>query len=361
MTALLHVRQLEVKVPIQSWRIHAVHDLSFQVHQDETVALVGESGCGKSVTALSIMGLLDQGAAAYGQIMFNEHDLLDARPEEMRKIRGEHIAMIFQDAATSLDPVYTVGEQIAETLRFHRHLRRRDAQRRSIELLSEVGIPDPTARAKAYPHELSGGQRQRVVVAIALACSPTLLIADEPTTALDVTVEAQILELIRSLQSRYGMALLLITHDIGVVAEMANRVLVMYAGKLVEEGTVDEILSEPQHPYTEGLLRSIPRPTLRRTEALPSIPGSVPDLVSMPAGCRFEPRCPYAWTDCRTEEPPLFNLGDGRLSRCWLQASSRIQSSERLKRAASHPGDLGSEATQQNGGVNGNGVHKRHS
>jgi oligopeptide/dipeptide ABC transporter ATP-binding protein len=314
---LLEVRNLRVGFATRHGPVEAVENVSFEIRGGETLAVVGESGSGKSVTALSILRLHDR-AEVTGSITFRGRDLLGIDETEMRQIRGNEIAMIFQDPMTSLDPLYNVRNQIAETLRFHRPIGRIDANRRAVELLREVGIPDPDQRARSFPHQLSGGQRQRVMVAIALACSPSLLIADEPTTALDVTVEAQILRLIRGLQAELGMSMLLITHDMGVVAEMADRVVVMYGGQVVEQGTVDEVLLGPQNPYTAALLQSIPRRTAPRAKDLPAIKGAVPSLHAMPSGCRFHPRCPHTTDQCRAVEPPVVEIGPGRVSRCWL-------------------------------------------
>ncbi|MEU6645562.1 ABC transporter ATP-binding protein [Saccharomonospora sp. NPDC046836] len=314
---LLDVSNLRVRFSTRHGRVEAVSDMSFTVDEGETVAIVGESGSGKSVTALSIMGLLDSGRIDEGSIRFRGEDIAAAGPKRMREIRGEEIAMVFQNPMAALDPLYTVGNQVAEAIRIHRDVTAAEARARAVELLKEVGLPDPERRARAYPHELSGGQQQRVVIAIALSCSPSLLIADEPTTALDVTVEAQILKLMRTLQREHGTALLFITHDMGVVAEMADRVVVMYAGQVVEQGTVEQVLGDPRNPYTAALLRSIPSPTISRDTLMPAIRGSVPNLLEMPSGCRFHPRCPQAFDRCGSEAPPLFSLPERRDSRCW--------------------------------------------
>ena len=298
--------------------VEAVSGVSFEVGRDETVAVVGESGSGKTVTALSVLRLLDGGRITGGRIHWEDRELTALDEAQMRRIRGQEIAMIFQDPMTSLDPLYSVGSQVVEAIRLHRGLSRRAARVRAGELLDQVGLPDPISRLRSYPHQLSGGQRQRVMIAMALACSPRLLIADEPTTALDVTVEAQILELIRDLQRQYQTSLLLVTHDMGVVAEMADRVVVFYAGQIVEQGTVTQVLADPRHPYTEALLEGIPAPTTDRATPLTAIPGVVPSLREMPPGCRFHPRCRYAWQRCEEHEAPLFDVGDGRDSRCWL-------------------------------------------
>jgi oligopeptide/dipeptide ABC transporter ATP-binding protein len=316
--SLLAVDSLHVQFPSPAGPVEAVAGVSFTVAAGETVALVGESGSGKSVTSLAIMGLLGAGRVAAGSIAFRDEDLARADSERLRRLRGAEIAMVFQNPMTSLDPLFTVGGQVAEALRIHRPLTRRAARSRAVELLDEVGIPDPERRVRAYPHELSGGQQQRVMVAMALACEPALLIADEPTTALDVTVEAQILKLMRTLQREHGTALLFITHDMGVVSRMADRVVVMYAGRVVEQGTVADVLREPQNPYTRALIDSIPTPATPRDVPMPAIPGNVPSLAELPSGCRFHPRCPSVMDRCGESEPPLYDLGPGRVSRCWL-------------------------------------------
>ncbi len=317
-TPLLEVTNLRVRFPTRQGPVEAVSDVSFDVHPGETVAVVGESGSGKSVTALAVMGLLDSGRVEDGSIRYRGEDLATVGTKRLREIRGEEIAMVFQNPMTALDPLYTVGNQIVEAIRLHRDSSRKEAQQRAVELLREVGLPDPERRARSYPHELSGGQQQRVMIAIALACNPSLLIADEPTTALDVTVEAQILRLMRGLQRDHGTAMLFITHDMGVVAEMADRVVVMYAGKVVEQGRVEDVLNDPQNPYTRALLASIPSPTISRDALMPAIRGAVPSLLETPSGCRFHPRCPEVFDRCPTEEPPLFEIAAGRDSRCWL-------------------------------------------
>lgn len=318
--ALLEVENLRVVFSTRFGPVEAVSDVSLAIEGGETVAVVGESGCGKSVAALSIIGLLGNGSVGGGSIRFQGDNLLEKSEEQMRGIRGAGAAMIFQDPMVSLDPLFTVGNQIVEALRSHRSMSRKEAKHRAVELLREVLIPDPASSIRKHPHELSGGQRQRVMIAMALACSPSLLIADEPTTALDVTMEAEVLQLIRKLGQEHQAALLLVTHDMGVVAEMADRVVVMYAGKVVEHGRVDQVLSTPQHPYTEGLLESIPRPTVSREQPLPAIAGAVPSVFQMPSGCRFHPRCPHAWEQCQSEEPPLVELQGSQRSRCWLRS-----------------------------------------
>ncbi|QIA26339.1 ABC transporter ATP-binding protein [Thermaerobacter sp. PB12/4term] len=317
---LLEVRDLRTEFHAGGVRFAAVDGVSFTIHRGETVGLVGESGSGKSVTSLSILRLIPSppGRITGGSILFEGRDLLRLGEAEMRRIRGNRIAMIFQEPMTSLNPVFTAGEQIAEALRWHRRLSRREAQARAVELLRLVGIPDPEVRARQYPHQMSGGMRQRVMIAMAVACDPQLLIADEPTTALDVTVQAQILDLMKDLRRRLGTAILLITHDLGVVADMADRVLVMYAGRIVEAAPVDDLFARPLHPYTEGLLASMPQ-LHRRAQRLHVIPGQVPSPARLPAGCRFHPRCPYAMDICRHQEPALKPAGEGRWVACWLR------------------------------------------
>ena len=299
----------------------AVDGVSFDLQPGETLGIVGESGCGKTVTSLSILRLIPEppGHIRPGSyIEFEGRNLLTLAPKELRAIRGNRIAMIFQEPMTSLNPVLTIGDQVAEAAIVHQRLSRRVARARAIEMLQQVGIPDPGSRVDDYPHQLSGGMRQRVMIAMALICHPQILIADEPTTALDVTIQAQILELLARLQQQLGMAVLLITHDLGVVAGTADRVVVMYAGQVVETATTSELFARPEHPYTEGLMASIPRLD-RPRERLHAIPGSVPAATAWPAGCRFHPRCPYAWEKCRTEEPPLLDTeGAGHSARCWL-------------------------------------------
>ena len=314
---LLDVRDLAVRFPTPSGPVEAVSGVSFRVSAGETLAVVGESGSGKSVSSLAVLGLLGGGRVTGGSIRFRGEELVGADPERLRRLRGADIAMIFQNPMSSLDPLFPAGDQVAEALRVHRSISRRDARRRAVELLAEVGLPDPQRRVRSYPHELSGGQQQRVMIAMALACEPALLIADEPTTALDVTVQAQILELLRRMQRDHGTALLFVTHDMGVVAEMADRVLVMYAGQVVEQGAVDDVLRRPRNPYTRALIESIPTPATPRDLPMPAIGGNVPHPSDLPGGCRFHPRCPSVLDRCATDDPPLLDLGPGRTSRCW--------------------------------------------
>jgi oligopeptide/dipeptide ABC transporter ATP-binding protein len=296
--------------------------VTFHIDSGELLGVVGESGCGKSITALSIMRLISPpGKIVGGEIIFDGKNLLKLSDAEMRQIRGDDIAMIFQDPMTSLNPVFTVGEQIAEALRLHRKLSRKAAREAAIQAMREVSIPDPARRVDDYPHQLSGGMRQRVMIAMALACDPKLLIADEPTTALDVTIQAQILELLDELRRSRELAVLLITHDLGVVAEVADRVAVMYTGRIVEESLVEELFARPKHPYTEGLLRSVPKLTaadVAKKERLETIEGTVPSPTNLPPGCHFAPRCPHRMPRCTEEEIPLYDLEGGVKVRCVL-------------------------------------------
>lgn len=317
MSSLLEVDDLCVSFDTRYGEVEALNEVSLEVRPGETVAVVGESGSGKSVTALSVMGLLDNGSITSGSIRYQGKELTRLRQRELRRMRGNEIAMIFQNPMTSLDPLFTVGNQLAEALNAHTSMTRKQTKDRVIELLREVGMPDPEQRVRSYPHQLSGGQQQRVMIAIGLACSPALLIADEPTTALDVTVEAQILTLMKRLQQEHGTAMMFITHDMGVVAEVADRVVVMYAGKVVEQGTVEQVLTDPKNPYTRGLIASIPSPTIARDAQMPTMRGSVPGLRETPQGCRFHPRCPVAVERCAQEAPPLLQIG-AQQTRCWF-------------------------------------------
>jgi oligopeptide transport system ATP-binding protein len=343
---LLDVQDLKTYFKTKGGRVRAVNGVTFAVKPGEKVAIVGESGCGKSVTALSIMRLVAQPAGEYagGNIFFEDQDLLALPESAMRKIRGGKIGMIFQDPMTCLNPTMTVGNQIAEGLRIHLKLSQDEALRRAVALLEQVGIPDVANRINSYPHQFSGGMRQRVMIAIALACNPKLLIADEPTTALDVTVQAQILELISGVCKEFGTALVLITHDLGVVAGMTDRVIVMYAGKVVEEGPTDELFANPRHPYTLGLLASVPRLDEKRTATLKTIEGAPPDLLKPPPGCPFMPRCYFAHAICRTMPPldPIPGMVAHRKA-CWVDvtdpkeqayAERRRQAREEAARAA---------------------------
>jgi oligopeptide/dipeptide ABC transporter ATP-binding protein len=322
MTHLLEVKNLETHFPTRAGLVRAVDGVSFDVDKGELLGLVGESGCGKSMTALSVMRLIaPPGKIVGGEIIFDGENLLAASEKRMREIRGDDIAMIFQDPMTSLNPVYTVGEQIAEALRLHRKLSRHAAREAAIEAMREVAIPDPARRAGDYPHQLSGGMRQRVMIAMALACDPKLLIADEPTTALDVTIQAQILELLNELRRTRELGVLLITHDLGVVAETADRVAVMYTGRIVEESPVDELFARPKMPYTEGLLRSVPKLTaehVSKVKRLETIEGIVPSPTALPKGCHFAPRCSHRMPRCTEGEIPLYQLEGDVKVRCVL-------------------------------------------
>jgi peptide/nickel transport system ATP-binding protein len=315
---LLEVRGLRTHFAAEHGEVRAVDGVDFRLERGRTLGIVGESGCGKSVTALSIMGLVPQppGRIAGDTVLFEGEDLLKAPLQRLRDLRGDKLSMIFQEPMTSLNPAFPVGEQIAEVLLRHRLLGRSEAASQAVQMLRRVRIASPESRAREYPHQLSGGMRQRVMIAMALACDPRLLIADEPTTALDVTIQAQILELMRALREELGTAIILITHDLGVVAELAHDVIVMYAGRVVERCAVPRLFAEPQHPYTVGLLGSIPRLDLERAR-LAAIEGFVPDAASMPEGCRFHPRCPFSLERCRREDPPLAEVVPGHFAACW--------------------------------------------
>jgi len=311
----LELRNLGVRLRTAQGEVQAVRDVDLTAAEGEVVGLVGESGSGKSVTALAVMGLLPPGLSrTTGAALLQGQDLLALRPDELTAVRGRDISMIFQEPMTALDPVFRVGDQIVETIRAHQKVSRQAARARSVEVLGDVGIPDPASRARAYPHQLSGGMRQRVMIAMALVAEPAVLIADEPTTALDVTVQAQILGLLHDLSREHGTAIVLITHDLGVVAETCSRIYTMYAGEVVESCRVDDALLDPQHPYTSGLIQAIPRSEKRR-QPLYSIPGRVPPLSAMPEGCRFAPRCAHAADECRQPQP-LLGLGDRDVRCC---------------------------------------------
>jgi len=315
--ALIAVRDLAVEFATMEGRARAVDGVSFAIEPSETVGLVGESGCGKTVTALSLLRLVPSPPGHYtGEILFDGRDLLAASERELRDIRGRDIAMIFQEPMTALNPVFTVGSQVADVLRRHRELGRRAARAETLALFRRVGIPDPARRFGEYPHQLSGGQRQRVMIAMALSCGPRLLVADEPTTALDVTTQAQVLEEIRTLQAELRMAMLLVTHDLGVVAETCARAIVMYCGRIVEMAPTERLFARPRHPYTVGLLASVPRIREQRLPELPTIPGRVPDALRLPPGCRFAPRCPRAMDVCRLVAPGLVPTADGGSVAC---------------------------------------------
>jgi oligopeptide/dipeptide ABC transporter ATP-binding protein len=314
---LLSIQDLKVYFRGDETLARAVDGVSYEVHKGETVCLVGESGCGKTVSALAILGIIPRppGEIAGGTVLFNDKNLLTLDEEALQEIRGNHIAMVFQEPMTSLNPVFTIGDQIEEAIMIHEDLAETERRDRAVQLLKDVGIPSPEERLSDYPHQLSGGQRQRVMIAMALACDPDLVIADEPTTALDVTIQSQILELFDELQQKRDMSLLYITHDLGVVANIADRIYVMYAGVIVEQGNTSAIFDEAQHPYTQGLLASLPSRAKRGGE-LYSIPGNVPDPSFKPGGCPFHPRCSHAIEACRKQYPEMCDYGDGHLARC---------------------------------------------
>ena len=318
---LIEVKKLVTQFSGKNGTVTAVDGVSFSIKKGKTLGVVGESGCGKSVTSMSILRLIPShsGKIASGEILFKGKDLTQITDKEMRQIRGNEIAMIFQDSMTGLNPVMTVGKQLVETITAHTTMEKKEAWEKAEEMLMKVGIPSPGQRLKEYPHQLSGGMRQRVMIAMALSCNAALFIADEPTTALDVTIQAQILELMRELKEKENKSIMLITHDMGVVAEMADDVMVMYAGKEMEYGGVKKIFREPLHPYTQGLLMSIPRLYQDSSERLFNIPGSVPDLNDMPKGCRFCTRCNFACDKCFEQEPDLYEVGDQKV-RCWKYA-----------------------------------------
>ena len=319
MTPLLEVSGLRTSFRLEEGgEFAAVDGISFSVAPGRTLGIVGESGCGKSVTSLSIMGLLPkgQGRISAGTVRFEGRDLATLAPEAMRALRGDRMAMIFQEPMTSLNPAFTIGDQLIEGIRVHRNVSADEARQHAIEMLRRVRIPSPERRIDEYPHKLSGGMRQRVMIAMALACEPKLLIADEPTTALDVTIQAQVLDLMRTLRQETGTAIILITHDLGVVAELADEVVVMYAGRIVERAPVQRLFDHPQHPYTIGLLGSIPSLHLEQ-DRLHAIDGQVPTPMAKVQGCRFAPRCPFAVARCRQEDPPLLAMGEGQEAACW--------------------------------------------
>ncbi len=321
---ILRIRNLRTQFDTHEGRVHAVNGISYDVHEGETIGIVGESGCGKSVSMLSVMRLLPSPPAHVqaDSIAFNGQELTTMSEEEMRKMRGKDMAMIFQDPMTSLNPVLTIGYQLVEPLILHLNMDKEKARERAAELLGWVGIPDPMKRLDDYPHQLSGGMRQRVMIAMALACNPTLLIADEPTTALDVTIQAQLVELVKRLRDDLGMSLIWITHDLGVVAGLVDRVLVMYAGFVVEDAEVKELYSNPQHPYTAALLRSLPRMDGSPGEKLETIEGLPPDLLAFPVGCPFAPRCKYAQEKCSKENPTLQEISPGHKVACWVDITT---------------------------------------
>jgi len=317
--ALLEVKNLQTHFFTYDGVVKAVDGVSYDLQPGETLGLVGESGCGKSVSALSVMRLIPDppGKIVNGEIFFEGEDILTVGMDDMRRIRGAKIAMVFQEPMTSLNPVLTVERQLTETLQLHKGMTLGQSRRESVDLLFKVGIPDPESRIKQYPHQFSGGMRQRVMIAMALSCNPRLIIADEPTTALDVTIQAQILELMKALTAETGVALIVITHNLGVVARYADRVNIMYAGKIIERGTAKEIYANPRHPYTVGLLKSVPRLDQPRKSKLEPIEGQPPDLINLPPGCAFRARCRWAIDKCATDLPPLMEVAEGHLSACW--------------------------------------------
>ena len=315
--SLLDVRSLSTHFFTDEGVVRAVEQVSFEIQPGEILSLVGESGCGKSVTGLSILGLIPSppGRIVHGEILFDGKNLLQLKEKEMERVRGNEISMIFQEPMTSLNPVFTIGDQIMEAITLHQSVGRSEARKRTIEMLDRVQIPTPETRIDAYPHQLSGGMRQRAMIAMALSCQPKLLIADEPTTALDVTIQAQVLRLLKEIQREMGMAVMLITHDLGVVTEIADRVAVMYAGRIVEVASIGAIFGHMRHPYTKGLLDSIPQLTEKK-KRLNAIPGQVPNPLSLPVGCKFHPRCYLMIEDCKKEEPSLFQVDGDHFSRC---------------------------------------------
>lgn len=316
---ILEVKDLKTSFYIHLGEVQAVRGVSFSVDKGEAIGIVGESGSGKSVTSMSIMKLLQfPGKIKDGEIIFKGENIVKKSDKEMMSIRGNEIAMIFQDPMTSLNPVFTIGDQIMEAIRRHQGLNKKDAKEKAIDMLRLVGIPSPETRVDNYPHEFSGGMRQRAMIAIALSCKPDLLIADEPTTALDVTIQAQILELMKDLKDKVNTSIILITHDLGVVADVCSRIVVMYGGLIMEEGTSEEIFYDPKHPYTMGLLKSIPRLDLGEKQRLIPIEGTPPDLIKPPVGCPFASRCPYAMKICKEHRPPYFEVSKGHRSMCWL-------------------------------------------
>lgn len=323
MEPILEVKNLSVNFQTFEGKVTALDQVSFDLYPGETLGIVGESGCGKSVTSLSILRLIatPPGRISQGEILLEGRDLLKLSPGKMRSIRGNRISMIFQEPMTSLSPVFTVGEQIAEVFRQHQHLPRKKAAALSIDMLSRVNIPDPLKASRYYPHQMSGGMRQRVMIAMALACNPDILIADEPTTALDVTIQAQVIDQIKQLQKDMGMSVIFITHDLGVVAHTAKRVIVMYVGRILEQATASELFADPLHPYTRGLMESIPKVREKlngKKQDLKEIKGVVPSLLDLPTGCKFSERCPQIMDICRQREPELIPVGHGRSCRCWL-------------------------------------------
>jgi len=324
MPHLLKVQNLTTRFYTPEGIVHAVNGISYTLEQGEALGIVGESGCGKSVSVLSVMGLIPDppGKVIAGQVLYREQDLLKLAQTQMRHIRGNEIAMVFQDPMTSFNPVLTIGRQISESLIAHLGMNREEARKRAVELLGIVGIPQPADRYSDYPHQFSGGMRQRAMIAMALACEPSILIADEPTTALDVTIQAQIVDLVKNLRDKLGMAVVWITHDLGVVAGLVEKLIVMYAGFIVEQGHIDDIYANPRHPYTLSLLKSVPRVDRSSGEKLATIPGLPPDLLGLPPGCPFTPRCAYAVERCHQENPRLAPVGLNHEIACWLDVAA---------------------------------------
>ena len=322
---LLEVRNLHTVFPIESGEVRAVNGINFSLEKGKVLGIVGESGSGKSVTAYSILRILDHpGKISQGEILFEDTDITQLPKHQMREIRGDKISIIFQDPMTSLNPVYTVGNQLREAIRLHTNRNRQEAKARALEMLELVGVNEPAKRLKQYPYQLSGGMRQRVMIAMALACEPDILIADEPTTALDVTIQAQILELMRELKDKLGMAIIMITHDLGVIAEMCDEIIVMYAGRVCERGTAEEIFYNPKHEYTKGLLRSIPKMTTARERLIP-IGGSPVDLLNLPKGCAFASRCDQAMKICLTDQPEEIEINPNHRAACWMNVKGQAQ------------------------------------
>jgi oligopeptide/dipeptide ABC transporter ATP-binding protein len=330
-TEMLSVRDLKTYFSTEKGVVKAVDGISFSLDYGDTLGIVGESGCGKSITARSLMRLVPppNGKIVSGQVLLDGKDLLKFSKDQMRKIRGLEISMIFQDPMTSLNPVFRVGDQLSEAIRLHQNISKKDSWSESIEMLKKVGIPSPEHRITNYPHQLSGGMRQRVMIAMALSCKPKLLIADEPTTALDVTIQAQIMYLLNELKRETGSSIILITHDMGIIAEMTQKVIVMYAGRIVESAEVKKLFACHYHPYTDGLLRSIPRLDSRKKEKLSVIPGTVPSMLSLPQGCKFSNRCTKSFDKCRESEPDLYQVDENHHVRCWLYDTNRFPMEKR--------------------------------
>ena len=327
---LLEVKHLKTQFRTKRGTVTAVDDVSFSVNQGDTLGIVGESGCGKSVTSLSILQLLPHavGSVAGGEILYKGEDIAKKGNKEMCRIRGREISMIFQDSMTSLNPVLTIGRQLEETISVHSSLSKDEIKKQALDILTKVGVSSPEQRLKEFPHQLSGGMRQRVMIAMALSCSPSLLIADEPTTALDVTIQADIIDLLKDIQKEFGMAVIMITHDLGIVANIAKKIIVMYAGKVVETGSSQDIFYRPRHPYTKALLRAVPRLDTEEEQSLESIEGTPPNMIDPPAGCAFSTRCAQCMRICQKSEPPMFEFEDGHTAQCWLYHPMAAQGNE---------------------------------